>query len=308
MVKDFNLCSKMLSFEHLTALERTGTIFLFQNNNILALKQDNGSRIPLFFIKTNSKEWKNEIIPQIEQISHLNWKCIQFGEYLNEPVYMIYFSKETNFKIMEGSGSDNSNYYLKNYPIRYLIRLEPGFNLLIAGIAFHIYTWITNHKYCGVCGVKTIASPSEFALKCPDCSHVEYPLISPAVIIAITKGDKILLAHNNQFPPNLYSVVAGFVNPGETLEEAVAREVKEEIGITIKNITYFESQPWPFPNSLMLAFTAEWSEGEIKVDHNEIHDAKWFKCDEFPQLPSSISVARKLIDHFVSTQSSKPQK
>lgn len=308
MVKDFSLSEKMVSFDRLADLSSLGIIFLFNTNKILALKQDESSKIPTFFIEVDSTEWKDEIIPQIEQLSTLDWKCIQFGEYLAKPVYILYFKNDVRFNSPENTELPNSNFNLKEYPIRFLIRLEPGFKLMIAGIAFHIYSWITTHRFCGKCGVKTIASPTEFALICPECTHVEFPSISPAVIIAITKEDKILLAHNKQFPNNFYSVIAGFVNPGENLEEAIAREVKEEIGISISNITYFESQPWPFPNSLMLAFNAEWVEGEITVDNKEIQDAKWFRCDEFPQLPSSISVARKLIDHFVSNNSSTKQK
>ena len=112
-------------------------------------------------------------------------------------------------------------------------------------------------------------------------------------------GDRILLARNHRFPPGRYSVVAGFVEPGESLEECAQREVLEEVGIRIKNIRYFKSQPWPFPNSLMIGFTAEYDEGEIKLEESEIADAGWFSADNFPSLPPKMTIARKLIDWFV---------
>ncbi|MFH1481427.1 MAG: NAD(+) diphosphatase, partial [Pseudomonadota bacterium] len=125
-----------------------------------------------------------------------------------------------------------------------------------------------------------------------------YPRLSPAIIVAVLKNDQILLAHSQRFPGQFYSVLAGFVEPGETLEECVQREVHEEVGITVKNIRYFGSQPWPFPDSLMIAFTAEYAGGEIRIDKSELTDAGWFSADHLPAVPSRISIARQLIDWF----------
>jgi NAD+ diphosphatase len=131
-----------------------------------------------------------------------------------------------------------------------------------------------------------------------------YPRISPAIIVAVTRrfedGMRILLARNHRFPPGRYSVIAGFVEAGETLEECVRREVEEETGIQVDNIRYFGSQPWPFPNSLMIGFTAEHAGGEIVIGAGEIADAQWFAPDALPLLPPKISIARRLIDDFVA--------
>jgi len=130
-----------------------------------------------------------------------------------------------------------------------------------------------------------------------------YPKISPAVIVAVTKGDKILLAQNTQSKTGYYSVLAGFVEPGENLEDCVRREIKEEAGIDLKNIQYFGSQPWPFPDSLMPGFTAEYAGGDLVLDKTELLDAKWFSADELPQVPSKLSISRSLIDWFVQNHS-----
>lgn len=168
--------------------------------------------------------------------------------------------------------------------------------------AFHITNWLRMNRFCGRCGGPMKVLPHELAVQCGDCGHIGYPRISPAIIVAVIKDDRILLAHSNRFPPGRYSVLAGFVEPGEALEDCVKRELKEEVGIGVTDIRYFGSQPWPFPDSLMVAFTARWAEGEIRVDNNEVVDAGWYSADHLPDLPSKDSVARKLIDWFVEQQ------
>ncbi len=303
MVKDFLFSSEIRSLDKLSDIKSKSIIFLFQNGKILVLNDNIGQNSSSFLFETNSPSWNQKILPLLQKLSTNSWNCISFGEYLGKPAYLLFFHSHQNDKAQNESNISIEGNILYESPIRNLFQLDPGVNLLIAGIAYQIYTWLSNHVYCGKCGDKMSASRSDFALTCSTCHQTEYPQISPAVIIAIIKDDKILLAHNKQFPTKLYSVIAGFVNPGENLEEAISREVKEEIGITITNISYFASQPWPFPNSLMLAFTADWAAGEISVDNKEIGDAQWFGIDHFPKLPSSISVARKLIEHFVHTQS-----
>ena len=165
--------------------------------------------------------------------------------------------------------------------------------------AFHIMSWIKANRFCGCCGVQMKVSPQDLAVQCGGCKQIVYPRISPAIIVAVTKADKILLAHSNRFPPGRYSVIAGFVEPGEALEDCVKREVKEEVGIDVTAIQYFGSQPWPFPDSLMVAFTARWSGGEVKIDNKEIVDAHWYSADHLPNLPNKDSIARQLIDWFV---------
>ncbi|WFR55659.1 NAD(+) diphosphatase [Anaerocolumna sp. AGMB13025] len=166
---------------------------------------------------------------------------------------------------------------------------------MIAGTANHILHWYSMNQFCGRCGHKTYEKDDERAKVCPDCGNIIYPRISPATITLVKKDDKILLAHNKNFKSGLYSLIAGFVEPGETLEHCVEREIQEEVGIKVKNITYFTSQPWPFPESLMLAFTAEYDSGDITVDQTEITDAAWFNADSLPDIPSTDSVAGKLI-------------
>lgn len=168
----------------------------------------------------------------------------------------------------------------------------------LAGKAFQIVNWDKTHQYCGSCGNETYTMEGERAKKCSKCGLTSYPVLSPAVITAITKDNKILLAHNRYFKGNMHSLIAGFVEPGETMEEAVRREIMEEVGLSVKNIQYFGSQPWPFPNSLMIGFTAEYESGEITVDGDEITSADWFDVNNLPELPGEISIARKIINWY----------
>jgi len=162
--------------------------------------------------------------------------------------------------------------------------------------------WDQNRRFCGKCGGPTEDKVDERAKYCARCDLINYPRLSPAVIVAILKGDQILLARNKRFRMSMYSVLAGFVEPGETLEACVEREVHEEVGIAVKNIRYFGSQPWPFPNSLMIGFVAEYAGGQITIDDREIAEAGWFSRSNLPQIPSSISIARRLIDWFVGSR------
>lgn len=174
---------------------------------------------------------------------------------------------------------------------------------LLAGKAIQIVNWDKNHQFCGRCGTPTETKKDEMAKICPKCGFTSYTRLSPAVITAIIKDGKILMAKHG-YRRNMYGLIAGFVEPGETLEEAVEREVMEEVGLKVKNIKYFSSQPWPFPNSLMIGFTAEYESGAIQVDEVEITDAKWFAADEIPRIPSRMSIASELIDWFVKNYSS----
>jgi NAD+ diphosphatase len=148
--------------------------------------------------------------------------------------------------------------------------------------------------------MKTKAGPP--ARECPQCGYLSFPRISPAVIVLVERENQCLLGRSPRFKGEFYSVLAGFAEPGETLEETVAREVREETGIEVRDIRYFGSQPWPFPDSLMIAFTARYAGGEIRVDGEEIMDARWFTADQLPNIPPKISIARSLIEWFVSKQ------
>ncbi|WMJ87664.1 NAD(+) diphosphatase [Anaerocolumna sp. MB42-C2] len=166
---------------------------------------------------------------------------------------------------------------------------------MLAGTANHLLHWNSTNQYCGCCGNKTADKIDERAKVCPKCGNTVYPRISPATITAVFNKDQILLAHNKNFKRNLYSLIAGYVEPGETLEQCVEREIREEVGIKVKNIKYFGSQPWPFPDSLMMAFTAEYESGQIEVDDFEITDASWYHADNLPEIPNTDSVAGKMI-------------
>ncbi|OGV62748.1 MAG: hypothetical protein A3K19_10575 [Lentisphaerae bacterium RIFOXYB12_FULL_65_16] len=172
----------------------------------------------------------------------------------------------------------------------------------LAGRAQHLVHWHQTNRFCGRCGTRTVDHPDERAKHCPQCGLLTFPRLSPAVITAVRKGDAILLARNRQRGGKMFSIIAGFVEPGESLEEAVRREIREEVGIEVKNLRYFASQPWPYPDSLMLGFTAEYAGGEIRLTDDEIAEADWYRVGAFPpEIPSKISISRALIDHFVAT-------
>ncbi|MFO8043741.1 MAG: NAD(+) diphosphatase [Alkalispirochaeta sp.] len=167
--------------------------------------------------------------------------------------------------------------------------------------AFHLADWDRRTRFCGTCASPMERSARDISKICPSCGATSYPQIAPAVIMAVVKDGQLLMANSRRHSGPMYSVLAGFVEAGETLEHAVSREVHEEAGILVRNIEYFSSQPWPFPNSLMIAFTAEWASGELSADDDEIIDIGWYRPAEIPaQIPSSYSVARRLIEWFVS--------
>ncbi|MDR1933868.1 MAG: NAD(+) diphosphatase [Spirochaetales bacterium] len=167
-----------------------------------------------------------------------------------------------------------------------------------ARFAVHLLHWDRNTRFCGVCGKPTEDKKDERAKICPSCKTLFFPRIAPAVIVAILDGKKILLAHNRKFINSVYSLIAGFIEIGETAEQCIEREIMEEVGIAVKNIRYFGSQPWPFPDSLMLGFTAEYAGGEVRADGEELLDAGWFCPPNMPELPSGDSIARRIITWY----------
>ena len=197
----------------------------------------------------------------------------------------------------------------KAVPVRHALTLITG-GSMAAGSGplgriirtYHLSQWRKDSRFCGTCGAANAdCDKGEFARECPACGRLEFPRISPAVITVITNDkDEILLAHNKNFTSGFYSLIAGFNEAGESLESSVAREIQEEVSLTVKDIRYIISQPWPFPNSLMLGFAARHSGGEIKPDGNEIEDARWFTREALPALPGSLSVSRYLIDLWIN--------
>lgn len=169
----------------------------------------------------------------------------------------------------------------------------------ISVVGFQLKNWYLHNRFCGSCGTKTVEKEDERAVVCASCGLTVYPRISPAIIVAIISDNKILLAHNSNFPANRFSLVAGYTDIGESLEETVIREVSEEVGLNVKNVTYYKSQPWPFSGSMMVGFIAE-VDGDktICVDNNEITEAAWYGRDELPDFPNNASIAGEMIEKF----------
>jgi len=180
-------------------------------------------------------------------------------------------------------------------PLRQVFDLMGMEAFALAGRAVQLLDWQRHHRYCGACATPTERLPGEFGMRCPACRLVAYPRLSPAVMVLVRRGRQLLLARSARFPGGMYSALAGFVEPGETLEQCAAREVREEVGIAIANLRYFGSQPWPFPNSLMVAFFADHAGGELQPDGTEIETAGWFTADALPRLPMPMSIAHQLI-------------
>lgn len=171
---------------------------------------------------------------------------------------------------------------------------------MLAAKAFSIINWDRNHQFCGHCGQATLQSAQTFERVCPRCQLNFYPRISPSIIVLIYRDDQILMARSAHFPPGVYALIAGFVEPGESVEEAVHREVFEETHLTIQNLQYFGSQPWPFPDSLMMGFYAEYKGGELKIDTRELEDAGWYRHDNLPGRPSfKKSIASRMLDAYL---------
>ena len=245
--------------------------FLFYEEKLLVKSEDNKAKIPAI------EDLGNLILYNTQYLGSINGQNCFCGEINKDAII------------------PNNMYFSTLKALTHRLSVDMFW---IGGRAIQIVNFNNYHKYCGRCGTLTHSVEGERAKKCPKCGLVNYPRISPAIIVAVVRDKKLLLAHNNQAPVDLYSVVAGFVEVGETFEECVVREVKEETGITVKNIKYFGNQPWPFPNSLMIGFTADYESGEIQVDGNEIGDANWYSSNDMPLTPDSISIAKQLICWF----------
>lgn len=185
--------------------------------------------------------------------------------------------------------------------LRRLLGQASELEFALAGRAAQVLEWERNHRFCGRCGVPTQAHPlGERARVCPACRLTSYPRINPCVIVAVTRGDEILLARAQRFTRPMFSTLAGFIEAGESAEDTVHREVQEEVGVTVANLRYFGSQSWPFPNNLMLGFHAEYTGGELRLQEEEIAEADFFRYDALPPTPPAGSIAHALIQDFVA--------
>lgn len=173
----------------------------------------------------------------------------------------------------------------------------------MAGRAAQLLDWERDHQFCGRCGSPMQADTVERAMRCEPCGTSHFPKIAPCIIVLVTRGEDLLLARNAGFPGAMYSTLAGFIEPGESAEETLVREVREEVGVEVGRLRYFQSQAWPFPNQLMLGFFAEYAGGEVVPDQVEIADAGWFHYTDLPMIPPPSSVAGQLIRHYVHSLS-----
>ena len=235
-----------------------------------------------YFIFNNNRDLYlvNNNLPNSFEGFDIEFK-LYIGKFKTKDVFVINCSEENSFFSLKDVYDIDKDIYL------------------MATRAVLVRDWYISHQFCGRCGTMTQIDEKDMMLKCPECGQVHYPRIAPAIIVAIRKGDKLLMAKHSYHKTHKYALVAGFVEAGESIEEAVHREVSEEIGIKIKNLKYKRSQSWPFPNSLMLAFTAEYESGEIKVDGDEIVKAKWFSKNEIERYDSDISISDWLINDFI---------
>ena len=185
-------------------------------------------------------------------------------------------------------------------PLRNLLGRIPDSLFTICSRSIQLSDWKKNNQFCGVCGSKMSNHETERAMFCECNNLMIYPRISPCVIVLVTKGEDLLLAHNKNFPGTFYSTLAGFIEAGESAESAIHREIYEEVKVTVKNIEYFGSQSWPFPSQLMLGYHAEYSDGDIKPDGVEIDKADWFNYKQLPQVPTgNISISGQLIESYI---------
>jgi NAD+ diphosphatase len=218
----------------------------------------------------------------------------------------IYFGTWNDKQLFAGEIVDDASQGWVLEDLRGLYGLLDEERFALAGRALQFIQWDRTSAFCGKCGSPTFPREHERCRECSQCQELFYLKEAPAMMALVKRGDQILLARGPHFPGKMYSVIAGFLDPGETLEQCVAREVMEEVGIEVKNIRYYGSQPWPFSHSLMIAFTCEWKSGEIVIDPAELEDAAWFDMEHLPEIPTSLSIARFLIDAHVSSIKSSP--
>ncbi len=253
--------------------------FVFQDKKLLVCVSENSAEIPL--VSPSETEW---------------------GASLRYPHYLGTLDGQPCYVGEVGSAAVAPE-GMEFRGLRSLFGLLPEVWFALSGTAIQVLTWDQDHKFCGRCAHRMNLKTEERAKLCPECGLTSYPRISPAIIVAIVRDGEILLARAPRFPEHMYSVIAGFVEIGESLEECVHREVKEEVGVDVTDVHYFGSQPWPFPHSIMIGFTAKYAGGDIVCQEDEIADAQWFTPHNLPYIPGKISIARKLIDWFLQQQS-----
>lgn len=237
---------------------------------------------------------ENIIVHANQYIPFINFK--EGLDYFATKIQEVFLQQNILFVQLNNSNIDDKfDIYSTKFFLRYMN--EDHIHLVIKSVQW--LTWHANHRYCSKCGNKIDIIYDTVEKKCHNCCSSYFPSLSPAIMVLLHKEDKILLARSAHFAIGMYSVLAGFVDIGESAEDAVHREVAEEVGLKLHTLKYFGSQSWPFPSSFMIAFNAEYLSGEINIDSKEIEDAQWFHINNLPKLPPKSSISRKLIDFTV---------
>ena len=230
-------------------------------------------------------------VPSVAEIRRL-------GLSVDDPLYLGRLGERHCYALSYPESPD-SVADISLHPLRAVAASMAEDLFVVAGRALQVLHWDKTHRYCGQCGGVTERSLQEHARNCASCNLLQFPRLSPAVIVLVKRGREVLLGRGPHHPPGMHSILAGFVEPGESLEQAVHREIWEEARIHVANLRYFGSQPWPFPHSLMVGFTADYASGELQRNPAELEHIDWYTKDNLPTLPMKASIARKLIDAFL---------
>jgi len=235
----------------------------------------------LLYTNDNESQWT---VPELRDYPELAATAVFCGNLERRPCYAVAIAPE------------NVPVGLVGRELRDIIhRMTPGIYAAVSR-GSELTSWLQSRRFCGSCGAPLEFSSADMSRGCPRCHSLSYPVLAPAVITAVTRNGQLLLAANKRFQNGIHSLIAGFVECGESLEEAVRREIREEVSIEVKNVQYFSSQTWPFPSSLMVGFTAEYADGKLRPDGVEIIAADWYRPGTEPPLPGPGSIARRLID------------
>ena len=264
-------------------------LFVFRRDRrLLVVKDGDQARIP-----TLSEVDGLGVVPSESDL-------ILLGRLEGVPAYVTAASEELGgeAEVPEGEAGLPEAFLFGD--LRKLAMRLPEAQFWVGARGVQILEWDRDHSFCGRCGGVTENHDSDRAKVCKTCGLHFYPRLAPAVIVLVDRGDQVLLARSSRFPAGFFSTLAGFVEAGESLEQAIVREIEEEVGVRVGNLRYFGSQPWPFPHSLMIGFRASWITGEISPDPEEIAEAAWFSRDGLPIIPPSLSIARSLIDAWIA--------